>query len=76
MVLGFAVLMTIWMALTRRIDPASVVVGAVCSVLVLVFWHQAVPESRSSAHRILRHPLRALRFFGVLAYRFLSLIHI
>lgn len=70
MLLGFAVLMMIWMALTRSVDVVSIAVGAVCCVLVILFWHQAVPASRSSAYRILRHPVRALCFVGVLAYRF------
>lgn len=70
MLLGFAVLMMIWMALTRSVDVASILMGAVCCVLVGLFWHQAVPVTRSSAHRILRHPLRSLRFLGVLGYRF------
>ena len=70
MVLGFAVLMMSWISLTRSVDVASIAMGAVCCVLVIVFWHQAVPVSRSSAHRILLHPLRSLCFVGVLAYRF------
>ncbi|HDS28908.1 MAG TPA: hypothetical protein ENN96_00320 [Candidatus Acetothermia bacterium] len=37
-------------------------------MLVLVFWHQAVPESKLSENRIMRHTLRALGCFCVLAY--------
>ncbi len=76
MVLGFAVLLMVWLAVTRSIHVSSLVSGALGAMLVVLFWHNVMPNPETSAYRVLRHPFRFARFLATLGYRFvLSTLH-
>jgi len=64
------VLLSIWFVLTRRLDPAAIVVGVVA--VVIVCFAQRVLSLRPDrlVVPLLRHPLRAVTYAAVLAWRF------
>jgi multicomponent Na+:H+ antiporter subunit E len=70
MILGFGVLMLVWMALSRSVHPTTIATGMLCSACVVVFWRRAMPSPPSTANRIFVHPLRFGVFLGTLTYRF------
>ena len=62
----FLSLIAIWLLLTRRVDAPALVVGAVCLAQRTLFRrHDRLVST------LLRHPIRTLRYLGMLIWRFL-----
>jgi multisubunit Na+/H+ antiporter MnhE subunit len=76
MVFGVVVLMLVWLALTQTLAPQFVIPGGVCAVLVVMAWRVLAPSQVRSAHALIRHPLRFVRFIATLLRRFIvSTLH-
>ena len=76
MLIGIAVLLMVWLALTRTLALPSMIAGFLSSVLVAVFWRAIMPEVPSSVHTLVRRPIRLARFVLVLVKRFaISTLH-
>ncbi|MBU1048443.1 Na+/H+ antiporter subunit E [Candidatus Bipolaricaulota bacterium] len=63
-------LFLIWLAMTRSCAVSYVIAGVASSLVVSAFWRIMMPSSSSSTMKLVRHPIRCLRFILVLARRF------
>jgi multisubunit Na+/H+ antiporter MnhE subunit len=63
-------LFLIWVALTRRLDPATAGAGIAAIVVVMTVRRLLFPASHRALGSLLRHPVKLLRFLAALAGRF------
>jgi multisubunit Na+/H+ antiporter MnhE subunit len=70
MVLGTIVLFLVWLAMTRTLAIPYVIAGMISAVVVVAAWCAIMPKAPSSATKLIRHPIRLLRFTLVLIRRF------
>ena len=70
MVFGTIALFIVWVALTRTLAMPYAIAGIVSSVIVVLFWHAAMPKAPTSVYKLIRHPIRLLRFVLALIRRF------
>jgi len=70
MFFGTLVLLFVWVALTRTLAPPYVTAGIVSSVIVVLFWHAAMPRAPASVYKLIQHPIRLFRFVLTLTRRF------
>jgi len=72
MFLGTVALFIVWLALTRTLAIPYTVAGVVSSAMVAAFWSAFMPKTPLSMVKLLRHPLRLLRFVMALIRRLAS----
>ena len=68
---AFLSLIAIWLLLTRRLDAPALVVGVVVAGCVCLAQRILFRRHDRLMSMLLRHPVRSLRYIGILAWRFL-----
>jgi len=68
---AFLSLIAIWLLLTRRLDTPALVVGVVVAGCVCFAQRMLFRRHDRLMSMLLRHPVRSLRYIGILAWRFL-----
>lgn len=69
MVLGTVILFVVWIALTRTLAIPYAIAGIISAVTVVIFWRAVMPNPPSSVYKLVRHPIRFLRFVLTLIRR-------
>ena len=68
---AFLSLIAIWLLLTRRLDAPALVVGVFVAGCVCLAQRMLFRRHDRLMSTLLRHPVRSLRYVGILAWRFL-----
>ena len=70
--LVFAVLLIVWIALTRNSDPYILITGVIVAAGVTFVQHRLFPTRILLPKSLLRCPHRAVAFFATLTFRFIT----
>jgi multisubunit Na+/H+ antiporter MnhE subunit len=69
MIGGLCALALVWLALTQRLDPASLILGVCAIVAVMLIQRTVLPRETERLSELLRRPDRVLLLLGTLAVR-------
>lgn len=70
--LVFAVLLIVWVALTRSSDPYILITGVIVAAGVTFAQHRLFPTVTFLPRSFLRRPHRAIAFLATLSFRFIA----